>query len=118
MKLTERIVVRFLLGVCLFAVIVLGVSVLVLWNKAQSEHRALVREVARNGVIARQSQRAQCLSKADRVRDLAAARRFLHDHPHGTADFSQAFVEMTIRQDKAILHNLKDVHCTKDQLRH
>lgn len=95
-----------------------GMATIILWQRGQGQHRALLTALAITANVSHQNQRALCLSKADRRRSLVEALAFLRQHPNGTSDFSRSFVLMSIRQDRLVLANLRDVRCTRSELHH
>lgn len=57
--------------------------------------------------------RSLCFQKHAARGQLRAARKFLHAHPNGTADFSRAEIMGAIHNDEVDVAALRDVRCRR-----
>lgn len=118
MEITERTLLKALLGVTLLLATCTAVTLVILWNRAKNNSNELRRQITQIKGVVDTNHRVLCLTKADDIRSLHTAVMFLEQNPNGTQDFSRAFILMTIRQDRVRLRNLVDVTCSPAQLRH
>jgi len=57
--------------------------------------------------------RSLCFEKRAAMGQLEGTRKFLREHPDGTADFSRALILNAIRTDEVDVAALRDIHCDK-----
>jgi hypothetical protein len=57
--------------------------------------------------------RSLCYQKHAALAQLRGTRRFLRDHPDGTADFSRVLIMNAIHNDEIDVAALRDVHCSQ-----
>ena len=68
--------------------------------------------IAQNQKAIDTGKRAICTQKHQAEKGVKTAKKFLLDHPNGTADFSRAFIENAIRQSQQQIDAYKDINCS------
>lgn len=56
--------------------------------------------------------RVLCIQKDQAVENVREGKRFLLEHPNGTADFSKGFILSSIKRSEVTLAAFKDVSCS------
>lgn len=106
--------------VALFFVYPVGVLIAaILASLAIRGNHALAAEAnaaaTKANIAAAVATRSLCFQKRAAIGQLAAAKRFLHEHPDGTTDFSRGLIMNAIHNDGVDVAALRDVRCRDAQ---